>query len=132
MRPVIRLQGRIIQAREIGAGEAVGYGATWRADHPCRIATVSVGYADGFLRSLSNRGTGFIGDTEVKLIGIVSMDTVTFDVSSAPPEALAAGAFIDLIGPRNPVDAVAARGDYIGYEILTSLGQRYHRKYVGA
>ncbi|MBV8575816.1 MAG: alanine racemase, partial [Acetobacteraceae bacterium] len=130
MRPVIRLKGRIIQVREIGAGDAVGYGATWRADGPRRIATVSVGYADGFLRSLSNRGSGFAGDTEVPLVGIVSMDTVTFDVSEASLDALTPGGFIDLIDRRNPVDAVAGRASTIGYEILTSLGQRYFRRYV--
>jgi alanine racemase len=131
MRPVIRLQGRIVQVREIAAGDAVGYGGTWRTDRPRRVATVSVGYADGFLRSLSNRASGFVGDTEVSLIGIVSMDTITFDVSAVSPDALAPGGFIDLIDPRNPVDAVADRAGTIGYEILTSLGHRYFRRYLG-
>ncbi len=131
MRPVIRLQGRVVQVREIEAGAAVGYGATWRASGPCRIATVSVGYADGFPRSLSNRGTAAVGATPVPLIGIVSMDTVTFDVSDVPTDALAPGGFVDLIGEGNPVDAVANRAGTIGYEILTNLGRRYYRHYVG-
>jgi alanine racemase len=131
MRPVVRLQGRVIQIREIGAGSAVGYGATWRANGPCRIATVSVGYADGFLRGLSNRGCAFVGDRAVPLAGIVSMDTVTFDVSDLPSGALAPGGFVDLIGDRNPIDAVAGEAGTIAYEILTSLGHRYARRYIG-
>ncbi|MBV8097339.1 MAG: alanine racemase [Acetobacteraceae bacterium] len=132
MQPVIRLQGRIIQIREIEAGAAAGYGATWRASTPRRLATVSVGYADGFPRSLSNRGIGFAGGTPIPLAGMVSMDTTIFDVSEVPSEMLGPGDFIDLIGEHNPVDAVASRAGTIGYQILTSLGRRYHRHYVGS
>jgi alanine racemase len=131
MQPVVRLQGRVIQIREIAAGAAVGYGATWRATTPARVATVSVGYADGFPRNLSNRATGFVAATPVPLIGIVSMDTVTFDVSNVPEHALAPGDFLDLISARNPVDALAGQAGTIGYEILTSLGSRYFRRYTG-
>ena len=130
MQPVVRLQGRVIQIREIDAGAAVGYGATWRATGPRRVATVSVGYADGFLRILSNRASGFVGAMAVPLIGVVSMDTITFDVSSVPDHAIEPGSFIDLIGERNPVDALAEQAGTIGYEILTSLGGRYFRRYV--
>lgn len=131
MRPVVRLQGRVIQVREVQAGDAVGYGATWRAAGPRRIATVSVGYADGFPRDLSNRATAFAGDAPMPLVGTVSMDTTTFDVTDAPDGAVTPGGFIDLIGPRNPVDALAAQAGTIGYEILTGLGRRYARRYVG-
>jgi alanine racemase len=130
MQPVVRLQGRVIQIREIDAGAAVGYGATWRATGPRRVATVSIGYADGFLRTLSNRASGFVGAMAVPLIGVVSMDTITFDVSSVPDHAIEPGSFIDLIGERNPVDALAEQAGTIGYEILTSLGGRYFRRYV--
>ena len=128
MRPVARLLGRIVQTREIGAGEVVGYGGGWTAPGPRRIATVAVGYADGFHRALSNRATAFAGATEVPLVGTVSMDTATFDVTGAP-EAVEGG-FLELIGPRNPVDALAAQAGTIGYEILTSLGNRYARSYA--
>ena len=130
MQPVVRLRGRIVQVREIAAGAAVGYGASWRAAGPRRIATVAVGYADGYLRSLGNRATALAGETLVPLIGIVSMDTATFDVTDAP--AAVEGGFIELIGPRNPVDALAAQAGTIGYEILTALGGRYARAYADA
>jgi alanine racemase len=133
MRPVIRLEGRVIQVRDIGAGDLVGYGATWRAAAPARIATVAVGYADGFPRTLSNRAVAYAGDTAVPLVGIVSMDTVTFDVSSLPEsEVPKPGGTVELIGERHPVDALAREAGTIGYEILTSLGGRYSRRYIGA
>jgi alanine racemase len=130
MRPVVRLLGRIVQTREIPTGAQVGYGVTWTAPEPRRIATVAVGYADGYLRSLSGRASAFAGDTAVPLVGIVSMDTATFDVTDAP-EAVEGG-FLELIGPRHPVDALAGQAGTIGYEILTSLGNRYARTYAGA
>ncbi len=130
MRPVVRLHGRIVEVRDIPAGAQVGYGAAWTAARPSRIATVSVGYADGYLRSLSHRATAHVGDTPVSLVGIVSMDSVTFDVTDAP-EAVAGG-FVELIGARNSVDALAAAGGTIGYEVLTSLGSRYARRHADA
>jgi len=131
MQGVVRLDGRILQVREIDTPRTVGYGATHRAAGPARIATVSVGYADGFLRSLSNRGRGFIGGHAVPLVGRVSMDLTTFDVSTTPAELLAPGECIELIGPHQSVDALAEAAGTIGYEILTSLGRRYHRIYAG-
>ncbi|TPE50961.1 alanine racemase [Amaricoccus solimangrovi] len=130
MRPVVRLSGRIVQIRDIPVGANVGYGAGWTAARPSRIATVSVGYADGYLRGLSHRAIAHVGETAVPLVGIVSMDSVTLDVTDAPEAA--AGGFVELIGPRNPVDAVASAAGTIGYEILTSLGSRYARRYANA
>ena len=78
--------------------------------------------------ALSNRATAFVGDTAVRLVSIVSMDTATFDVTDAPPAV--EGGFLELIGPRNPVDALAGQAGTIGYEILTSLGGRYVRAYT--
>jgi alanine racemase len=130
LRPVVRLRGRIVQVREVAAGAAVGYGASWRAAGRRRIATVAVGYADGYLRSLSGRATAFAGNALVRLVGIVSMDTATFDVTDAP--AAVEGGFLELIGPRNPVDTLAAQAGTIGYEVLTSLGHRYARAYAQA
>lgn len=130
MRPVVRLRGLIIQTRTIPAGAQVGYGASWTAPRPSRIATVSVGYADGYLRSLSHRATAHVGDRAVPLVGIVSMDSVTLDVTDAP-EAVPGG-FVDLIGPHTSVDAVGTAAGTIGYEVLTSLGNRYARRYANA
>ncbi|MCX7382646.1 MAG: alanine racemase, partial [Alphaproteobacteria bacterium] len=129
MRNVATLRGRVLQVREIATGEGVGYNATWHAARPSRIATVGVGYADGFLRSLSNRGQGFFDGRPVPLVGRVSMDLTTFDVTDFP--AIVPGAAIELLGPNLPPDALAAMAGTNGYEILTSLGARYARVYQG-
>jgi alanine racemase len=131
MTQVVRLQGKILQVREIDSPETVGYGATHRAGGRERIATVAVGYADGYLRALSNRGSGYIGEIRVPLVGRVSMDLITFDVSAVPGSQARPGDMIDVIGPFNPIDRIAAEAGTIGYEILTSLGARYYRVYRG-
>ncbi len=131
MAQVIRLQGKILQIRDVDSPQTVGYGATHKIERKGRIATVGVGYADGYLRSLSSRGFGYLGDIRVPLVGRVSMDLITFDVNDVPAEAARPGALIDLIGPNNPVDDIADAAQTIGYEILTSLGSRYHRVYTG-
>jgi alanine racemase len=131
MRPVVRLQGRVIQVREIAAGDVVGYGGTWRAGGPRRIATVSAGYADGYLRSLGNRATAYFGSTPLPMVGVVSMDTITLDLTDLSGAHPQPGEMVDLIGVHNPVDALAQEAGTIGYEILTSLGGRYFRTYLG-
>lgn len=131
MRPVIRLQGKVVQLREIDARTSVGYGASWVAPAPTRIATVAVGYADGFLRSLSSRASAWYMGVALPLVGKVSMDTITLDVSSLPADALHEGSLVDLINERHTIDRVAELAGTIGYEILTSLGQRYFRRYLG-
>jgi alanine racemase len=130
MRQVVRLQARILQIRRVDAGSTVGYGATHRFGRPARLATVGVGYADGFLRALSNRGAAYVGDRRAPIVGRVSMDLLTVDITDIPEEDTRIGALVDLIGPHNPVDAVAAEAGTIGYEILTSLGRRYQRRYL--
>jgi alanine racemase len=132
MRPVVRLQGRLIQWREVEAGQGVGYNHTWTAAQRCRVATISVGYADGWLRSLSNRAQLRFNGTPVPLIGRVSMDTVTVDASALPADALVPGAAFDLIDEVHDINAVAAEAGTNAYEILTSLGPRYHRAYIQA
>ena len=131
MAPVVRLEARILQVREIDTGWTVGYGATHRADRPERIATVAAGYADGYFRSLSNCASGYIAGRRVPLVGRVSMDLITFDVSDISQEQAFPGAMVELIGPHYPVDAIASDAGTIGYEILTALGPRYRRAYVG-
>jgi alanine racemase len=96
---------------------------------PGRVATVAVGFADGWLRSLSHRGCGYLAGTRVPLLGRVSMDLMTFDVSAVDPAAAHPGATIELLGPQYGVDAAAADAGTIGYEILAALGSRYHRIY---
>lgn len=127
---VVRLQAKILQVRTIDTPQSVGYGATYKAQGPTRIATVAVGYADGLSRHLSNAGVAYIGDHEAPIAGRVSMDLITLDVSGVPEELSRPGMLVDLIGPNNPVDAVAEKAGTIGYEVLTSLGTRYHRVYL--
>ena len=130
MRQVVRLQAKILQVRRVDAASTVGYGATHRFARQARLATMGVGYADGYLRALSNRGGVYIGDRRAPIIGRVSMDLLTIDISDIPEEQAQPGIWVDLIGPHNPVDAVAAEAGTIGYEILTSLGRRYQRRYL--
>ena len=130
MRPAVRLRARILQVRDVPPGARVGYNGVWTARRPSRIATVSVGYADGFPRSLTNGAAACFDEQAVPLVGRVSMDLSTFDITDAP--GAAAGSWLDLIGPRMTVDEVARRAGTNGYEILTQLGARYHRAYLGA
>ena len=130
MRQTVTLDAPVLQVREIPAGATVGYGASWAADRPSRIATVAAGYADGYLRALSGRAVGIIAGQPVPLVGRVSMDLTTFDVTDVPQ--ISPGDRIGLIGPGNTPDDVAARAGTIGYEILTSLGARFRREVHGA
>jgi len=130
MRPVVSLTAPVLQVRDIPAGTTVGYGASWAASRPSRIATVAVGYADGYLRALSGRALGRHNGQDVPLVGRVSMDLCTFDVTDHP--AILPGSMIELIGADNTPDDVAARAGTIGYEVLTALGRRYRRSYVNA
>ena len=131
MRPTVHLKARIAQVREARPGDTVGYGATHAVNGAAKIATLPVGYADGYLRSLSGAGSGTIDGIPVPLVGRVSMDLITLDVSTVPEAQCQPGQWVDLIGPDNTVDAVAEAAGTIGYEILTSLGRRYHRVYTG-
>ena len=131
MAQVVRLQGKILQVRDVDTPQTVGYGATHRITRRGRIATVALGYADGYLRSSSNTGSGYIGEIRVPIVGRVSMDLITLDVSGVPEHLTHPGALVDMIGPGNPIDRVAADSGTIGYEILTALGARYHRVHAG-
>lgn len=129
MRQVVRLKGRILQVREVEHGETVGYGAAHVIGQPSRLATLAVGYADGWLRSMSHRGSGWLGGKRFPLLGRVSMDLIVLDVTAAEPSEVLPGGFIDLLGEDYGVDAAAAEAGTIGYEILTGLGRRCHRVY---
>jgi alanine racemase len=132
MGQIVHLKARILQIREVDEGQPVGYGAAHVMPAAGRLATVAVGYADGWLRSLSHRGSGRIGGVRVPLLGRVSMDLAVFDVSAVEPSLTRPGALIELLGEDYGVDAAAADAGTIGYEILTALGRRYHRVYRGA
>ena len=131
MAEVVRMKGKIVQVRDVDSPQTVGYGAAYRVARPGRVATVSVGYADGFSRALSDRGHGYVGGVRVPGVGRVSMDLSAFDVTEVPLERCRPGALIDLIGGPMPVDEVAADADTIAYELLTRLGSRLERVYLG-
>lgn len=120
---VIRLSLPVIQIRTVQPGQSVGYAASYTAQSPRQIATVSGGYADGLIRAMSSTATLYAGDTPCPLVGRVSMDLLTVDVTDCafPPDHL------DILGPHQSVDTLAMAAGTIGYEILTSLGPRYRR-----
>jgi alanine racemase len=130
MKPVLDLSARVIQVRDIDKGAAVGYGGTYVASKPMRIATIAVGYADGWFRALSNKGSAFYGDTRLPIVGRVSMDSITLDITALPEGAIKLGSLVELVGPHQRLEDVARDCDTIPYEILTSLGHRYARVYV--
>ncbi len=127
MRQVIRLQAKILQIRQIDDPQSVGYGAAYRTTGPARTATLGVGYADGYLRSLSDRAVAWVGGKAVPIIGRVSMDLIIIDLTALECDSLRPGDKVDLLAPENGVDQLAAPGGTIGYEVLISLGHRYHR-----
>ena len=130
MAEVVRLAAPVLQVREVGAGQTVGYGAEHRMAAPGRIATLPVGYADGFFRALGHRGSAEIAGQRVPVVGRVSMDMITLDVSALAPREIEPGTLVDLIGGGLGVDQVAEHAGTNGYEVLTALGQRYRRRYL--
>jgi len=126
----LRLRAKVLQLRDVPAGEPVGYNGIWTAQRPSRIATIAVGYADGYLRSLSNAAEACFDGRRVPLVGRVSMDLTTFDVTDHP--GIGPDSWLELIGPAVTPDQLAAWAGTNGYEILTSLGARYPRAYGGA
>lgn len=132
MKEVVHLKARILQLHEVERERPVGYGATHRMKAPGRLATCGVGYADGYLRSLGNRAFGVLAGRRVPLVGRVSMDLITFDISDVPADEVGPDAEISLIGGGVDIDELAAKGGTIAYELLTGLGDRYARDYVGA
>jgi alanine racemase len=125
MQPVVFLSAPVLQVRDIEEGETVGYGATWRASRPSRIATLGIGYADGLPRCLGNRTMMLAGERKLPVVGRISMDLATLDVTDAPD--IAPGSRIEVLSAARGVDALASDAGTIGYEILTALGPRYRR-----
>ncbi|WP_170338353.1 alanine racemase [Ruegeria arenilitoris] len=125
-KPVVTVDLPVIQVRELAIGETVGYGNTWKARRPSRIATVAAGYADGLHRAIGGGIDTFAGDLPCPVVGRISMDLITVDVTDLPhtPERLR------ILNGHQTVDDLAEAAGTIGYEILTSLGSRYSRGYV--
>lgn len=129
--PVVTLRARVVQVRDISASGTVGYGATHRVQPPGRIAVCAVGYADGYPRAAGNRCYASFEGTRVPVVGRVSMDLTCVDVSAVPDDAIRAGDHIELIGAVATLEEVATAAGTIGYEILTRLGARLARRYIG-
>jgi alanine racemase len=136
MQPVVELKARIVQIRNVERGEGVGYGGTWTARRPTRLAIVSAGYADGYFRAASaNDGTRgaevVVAGKRCPIAGRVSMDLIAVDITDLPNNAVRRGHMVTLIGEGITVDELAHHFGTIGYEVLTSLGKRYARVYKG-
>lgn len=129
MLPVVRLQAKVAQTRGVEEGAGVGYGHTYHASGPLRLATISLGYADGWHRRAAS--AAWFEGVRLPFVGRVSMDSIILDISALPAGRLGEGDLVELIGPSQSVDDVAGQAGTIGYEVLTSLGARFHRRYIG-
>jgi alanine racemase len=133
MRSVVRLEGRVAQVRKVRKGETVGYGATWTASRESRIAIVAVGYGDGFLRAAAATGAekpqAVVVGKRCPIVGRISMDLLAIDVTALPEVSPRRGDWATLLGEEFGIDAAAPFAGTIGYEVLTSLGRRYHRSW---
>jgi alanine racemase len=141
MRPVATAEARIIQTRSVKAGETVSYGRALQLTRDSRLAIVSAGYADGYMRSLSSGGVplrqtglpggqGFIAGHKVPVAGRITMDLTIFDMTDVPDHLVRAGNYIEFFGKNILVDDAARAAGTISYEMLTSMGLRYERRYI--
>ncbi len=141
MRPVATAEARVIQTRSVKSGETVSYGRALQLKRDSRLAIVSAGYADGYMRSQSSAGVplrqtgiacghGFIAGYKVPVAGRITMDLTIFDVTDVPDHLVRAGDYIELFGSNISVDEAAGAAGTIGYEMLTSMGLRHERRYI--
>jgi alanine racemase len=130
MLPVVTLHARILQTRRIDAFQTVGYGAAWRSARPSRVATIALGYADGYFRTLINRTHVHLAGHRVPVIGRISMDLATIDVTDVPEAESEPGATVEVLGPDLTPDDLADHARTNAYEVMTALGRRYARAYV--
>lgn len=136
MRPVVELRARILHIRTVERGDSVGYGGTWTARRPTKLAIVSAGYADGYFRAAgsndgSRGGEVVVAGKRCPIAGRISMDLMAVDITDLPNNAARRGHMATLIGEGITVDELAHHYGTIGYEVLTSLGRRYARTYKG-
>ena len=129
LQEVARLDVPVLQVRELRPGETVGYGATYTTTRDTRIATVALGYADGYMRSLSGRGWGVLRSQPVPVVGRISMDLTTFDITNIADE-VRPGEMITVLGGGVDVDALASAAGTLSYEVFTRLGSRLQRRYL--
>jgi alanine racemase len=129
LKPAVRVGARIVQIRNLTVGQSVGYGSTWRACRPTRLATLAMGYADGLLRALSNQGYAWIKGAQVPFVGRVSMDFATLDVSDVPPHEASVGDFVDLFYDAKSLHHLALQAHTTPHEFLVGLSSRCARVY---
>lgn len=143
--PVVQVHAKILQVRDVAPGQTVGYGASWSPEKLSRIAVIAAGYADGLFRHLSRANTGTTSSAQksqpaahvaingklAPIVGRVSMDLITVDVTDIGEPVPAPGDFVEVIGPNITMEAMGASAGTIGYEVLTALGRRFHRFYKG-
>ncbi len=129
MRQTVRLAAKVIQMRSLEAGIGVGYGHSFRSTAELRMATIALGYADGWPRRAA--AVAWHRGRKLPFAGRVSMDTIILDISALSPGELTPGDLVDLIGDRQTIDDIAELSGTIGYEILTGMGRRFHRRYEG-
>lgn len=130
MRPVVTLHARVLQTRRVDALQTVGYGGAWRSARPTRVATIALGYADGYFRTLINRSVVYIAQQPVPVIGRISMDLVTIDVTDLAEADCQPGTLVEVLGPNVSSDDLGERARTNAYEVMTALGRRYARVYV--
>ena len=130
LKQVIKLYSRILQIRTLSTGASVGYGASYRVSEATRVATVGLGYADGYLRSLSNCSWVFFNGLRLPVIGRISMDYITIDITQIASEKIKTGDFIEIIGDKFTLDDLATVANTVPHELLTRLGTRHHRIYI--
>lgn len=129
MHQAVKLFAPIIQLQNLAPGSLIGYNMTYATKRDTVLATLPVGYADGYSRKFSNNGEVYIGGAKAKIVGRISMDLITVDVTDLPCNEVFVGSQAEIIGDYCTIDKIAAITDTISYEILTQLGQRYKRIY---
>ena len=129
LQTVATLEAPILQLRNVPAGEPVGYGGTFTTTRESRIATIGIGYGDGFARSFGNKGHIWVKNTLCPIVGAVSMDLTTIDVTGCPNE-LAVGEMVEIFGYHRAVEDLAREGGTIAYELIVTLGERVERVYT--
>jgi len=129
MEPVVSLDVAVVQTRVVPSGTKVGYGGVFVAGREMRLATIGAGYADGLPRSLSDRGAVYYNGIRLPIVGRVSMDSITIDISALPATSITHGTLVEVLGPNQSLEDLARDAGTISYEILTGLGTRYHRQY---
>jgi alanine racemase len=129
LRPALMLKSEIIACRDLSQGESVGYGASWRACQPTRMGVVAIGYGDGYPRQICNGSPVIVAGTATRIIGRVSMDMVTVDLT--PVNFAGVGSQVELWGKQLSVDRVARYANTISYHLLTGISKRVPRRYLG-